>query len=241
MAIGRRLEPLSEVAKVAPEGAVVPLSADVSTAAGRAAIVAAVKEHFTTVDFLVQNAGTLGPIAPLGGLDEKGWEAAFATNVHGPLFLLQALVGAGALAPGSRVLHIGSGAAHRAIGGWTAYCASKAAFYSMYQCLSAELRPAGILLGSVRPGIVDTPMQAVIRDASEAAMPEVGKFRAFHEKMPDVTTEAPAAPPSDSLDRPENVAAFLSFLLQGTDADEYVADEWDIRDASHHERWIGAE
>lgn len=46
------------------------------------------------------------------------------------------------------------------------------------------------------------------------------------------------APPSDALDTPVNVGAFLRFLLQDTGDDEYSKEEWDIREESHHHRWI---
>jgi len=157
------------------------------------------------------------------------------------VFLLQALQ-PHLRRPGARVLHIGSGAAGKAVGGWTAYCASKAAFLSVYRCLSQELRPEGVHVGSVRPGIVDTPMQGAIRSADEDAMPDVDFFRSLHKAVKGGSGggDKPRAPPSDSLDSAENVGAFLRFLLLEAGEDEFSAEEWDIRDDSHHGRWVRA-
>lgn len=237
LAVGRREAPLTDLQREAGgEEHVTPVVADIASADGRAAIVAAV-DRKGAVDFLVQNAGTIAPIASLADIKPSEWEQAFAVNVHAPLYLLQALHSS-LRRPGARVLHIGSGAASKAVGGWTAYCASKAAFLSIYRSMAAELRPEGLLVGSVRPGIVNTPMQGAIRKADETAMPDVGFFRGLHASMEAAPASASgAAPPSGSLDTPENVAAFLRFLLTSAGDEEFGADEWDIRDASHHHRW----
>lgn len=234
--MGRRKAPLTDLQREAGGAEhVTPVVADIASADGRSAIVSAVHGR-GPVDFLVQNAGTIAPIATLADIKPSEWEHAFAVNVHGPLYLLQALHGS-LCRPGARVLHIGSGAASKAVGGWAAYCASKAAFLSLYRSMAAELRPEGVLVGSVRPGIVNTPMQVAIRDSDEAAMPDVGFFRGLHAAMEPGAGAAGSAPPSGSLDTPENVAAFLSFLLTSSGDDEFCAEEWDIRDASHHHRW----
>ena len=66
------------------------------------------------------------------------------------------------LVENSRVVHISSGAAHSGIPGWGMYCTSKAALFMLGKLLKDELAQRNIWFGSVRPGIVDTPMQAEI-------------------------------------------------------------------------------
>lgn len=235
IAVGRRAAPLAEVAARAPAGLVTPVPADVGTADGRRAVADAVARTGKRLDFLVQNAGTIGPIAPLGTVAEAEWRATMATNVDGPLFLLQALLPH--MGAGSRVLHVSSGAAHSAIEGWGAYCASKAAFNMMYRVLAAELAPSGIAVGSVRPGVVETDMQAAIRAGD---FPDRSRFVALHERrraLPDGVASAP--PPEGGLDDPRNVGAFVAWLLLDTPAGEFSAAEWDIRAKEHHGRWAG--
>lgn len=193
-----------------------------------------------SLQLLVHNAATVEPVCPAMRITEEEWATAFATNVHAPLFLTQTLLPS--MTRPARVLHISSGAAHRAIEGWAAYCATKAALHSLFLSLSTELRPEGVLVGSARPGVVDTPMQAVIRAAAPEAMPGVERFRELHAKMPEdlrSASDSPHAPPTDSLDSAANVAEFLRFVLLDTTDDDFVRNpEWDIRDASHHARWL---
>ena len=106
---------------------------------------------------MIHNAGILGPIGSLEGVTEDRWRETFGVNVEAPLFLTQKLLrtkdskmGFDLIAPGARILQVGSGAAHHAIGGWTTYCSSKAAMHMLYQCLRDELKPQGVLVGSVR-------------------------------------------------------------------------------------------
>lgn len=232
IAVGRRPEPLRAVAASAP-ALIQPVAADVATAAGRAAVAAAVSAAGRPVDYLVHNAGTIAPIAPLADVSEADWRAAMATNVDGPLFLTQALLPH--MVAGARILHISSGAAHNVVEGWGAYCTSKAAFNMLYRVLKAELAPRGIAVGSARPGVVDSDMQGAIR---AGAFPDVGRFVALHEKRRQASAAA-AAPPDGGLDDPRNVAAFLHWLLTATPADEFSAAEWDVRDKAHHPRWTG--
>lgn len=168
----------------------VPITADVAAADAPAAIAAAIFARSLKVAAVVQNAGVIGPIAKAVDIDRKGWEETFATNVTGPLMLISALQPL--LLPGCRVLHIGSGAAHNPVEGWAAYCASKAAFHMLYQVLREELKPRGVLVGSVRPGIVDTPMQAVIRGADADAMPARGRFQSLHAKRVELDASSGA-------------------------------------------------
>lgn len=235
IAVGRRSEPLAEVAARSPS-LITPVSADIGTPGGRQAVVDAVKASGRKLDYLVQNAGTIGPIAPLSQVSEADWRVTMNTNVDAPLFLLQAVLPF--MSSGSRVLHVSSGAAHSVIAGWGSYCTSKSAFNMMYRVLAAELAPAGISVGSVRPGVVETPMQAAIRAGD---FPDKDRFVELHEKrraLPEGVASAP--PPDGGLDDPKNVGAFLKFLLESTTPDEFSAAEWDIRNKEHHGRWTGA-
>jgi NAD(P)-dependent dehydrogenase (short-subunit alcohol dehydrogenase family) len=140
IAVGRRAEPLADVA--AKHGAAVTtVQADVAAADGIRRIADAVVAAGGDVSYLVHNAGVLGPIKPLAAVQPDEWRAVMATNVDAPLFLTQALLPY--MKSGARVLHIGSGAASRPIGGWGSYCVSKSALQMVYRVLAQELAPAG--------------------------------------------------------------------------------------------------
>ena len=207
------------------------VSADISTPDGISAIVLALPED-ACVKYLIHNAGLLGPIAPLSECDRSAWCQIVETNLSAPLFLTKALIpqlkrcsgddNSGAKA---RVLHVSSGAAHTPYVGWGPYCVTKAGLYMMYRCLSMELSPYGILVGSIRPGVVDTPMQTEIRGyaGDPQHFPSHKKFCTLHE--------------TGQLEQPENVAAYCHWLLSETSDEEFCAEEWDIRNSADDERW----
>ncbi|WP_290650772.1 SDR family NAD(P)-dependent oxidoreductase, partial [Aquisalimonas sp.] len=140
-----------------------------------------------------------------------------------PLFLTQALLDR--LQGGGRVLHISSGAAHHGYAGWGSYCASKAALHMIYQVLREELQDRGIAVGSVRPGVVDTPMQALVREQPPERFPMVQRFLDLHA--------------TGQLEDPQDVARFTAWLLLDVDETAYSAEEWSFTEPSHRERWGG--
>jgi NAD(P)-dependent dehydrogenase (short-subunit alcohol dehydrogenase family) len=208
---GRRPGPLQETAGMLGDTCET-VAADVSTEAGRAAIVTAVGTR--KVAMLVHNAGVLEPVGPLADISLPAWRQAMAINVEAPLFLTQALLPRLA---GGRVLHISSGAARNPLAGWGAYCVSKAALYMLYQMFNAELE--GIAVGSVRPGVVDTPMQALIREQDESRFPDVEHFRQLEQQ--------------GQLRSPGDVADFIAWVLTETTAEAFAAHEWDINEPAH--------
>lgn len=211
--VGRRREPLERIRDESPREIRI-CSADVTEPEGRRAVVAAVSDGGGSVAHLVHNAAVLDPVGPLAKTSASEWEAHFAVNLHAPLFLTQALLEH--IPRGGRILNISSGAAHRAVRGWGAYCTSKAALYMLSRCLREELEPQGIRVGSVRPGVVDTPMQEEIRGTSEEDFPSVQRFRELKA--------------SGELESVEEVGRFLVWLLLEVEGPRFSDQEWDIRD-----------
>ena len=91
----------------------------------------------------------------------------------------------------------------------------------LYQMLDAEL--ADVAVGSVRPGVVDTPMQELIRAQDEDRFPAVRRFQRLKEE--------------GQLRSPAEVASFIGWLLTGLTPAAYSAHEWDINDAAHTADW----
>ncbi|MFP4648205.1 MAG: SDR family oxidoreductase [Halorhodospira sp.] len=218
LAIGRRSEALQETASADPER-IQTLTADVAEVQDRQRVVETAYGH--RVRALIHNAGVLDPVGPLREVDASSWRQAMAVNLEAPVFLTQGLLSL--MEEGSRVLHISSGAAHRPTMGWGAYCASKSALYMVYQIYRDELWGEGVLVGSVRPGVVDTPMQAHIREQSRERFPSVDRFVKLKE--------------NDQLHRPENAADFVLWALQETGDKQFIEQEWDIGNEEHQQRW----
>ncbi len=217
LVVGRRAAPLQETCEAAPQQ-ITAVAADVSSPQGRETVVSAVGKR--PVRCLIHNAGVLTPIGPLADVTEQDWNYALSVNVHGPLFLSQALL---PQLPGGRILHMSSGAAHAGYPGWGAYCVSKAALHMLYQVLREELRDRDIAVGSLRPGVVDTPMQGLIREQTPDRFPAVARFVELHER--------------GQLEDPDQVAAFTAWLMLDMSAAQYGAQEWSFTDEEHRRLW----
>jgi NAD(P)-dependent dehydrogenase (short-subunit alcohol dehydrogenase family) len=84
------------------------------------------------------------------------------------------------------VLFLSSGAAHGVIGGWAVYGATKRGGEAFFEALAEQVRAAGrgapVRVASVNPGVMDTGMQASIRDSAAGSgyFPEADRFLRLH-------------------------------------------------------------
>mmetsp|Transcript_18211 Transcript_18211/g.25867 ORF Transcript_18211/g.25867 Transcript_18211/m.25867 type:complete len:271 (+) Transcript_18211:13-825(+) len=229
LGVGRNLERLEQVKQSIGSNRVQIVSADVSTPEGISSIVNALPPK-ACVKYLVHNAALFAPIGPLIEMDDTQFRAALATNLEGPLFLTKALLpnlkSCASEAAKPRVLHVSSGAAHNAYEGWGSYCITKSGFNMMYRVLAAELSHENILVGSVRPGVVATPMQDTVRGFNG----ESSHFP-LHTKFIDLHSQG-------KLECPDTVATYLYWMLKEVNDDEFSREEWDIRLSSKDDtRW----
>ena len=194
--------------------------ADVACTSGREAILAHLKPY-NKITALIHNAGMIDPIAPMQTLNPDAWQHIMNVNLNAPFFLTQALY---SKLKAGRLLHIGSGAAHFPVQGWAPYCVSKAGLAMLTRAWQLEC--PDMATASVMPGIVATEMQAHIR-AAEHQHPDKQQF--FQDLYDN-----------NQLITPDTVASFLSWLLLNTDTKQYIGQEWDIYDTSHHIAWLQA-
>ena len=134
---------------------------------------------------LINNAAVLGEIGYLGEQQNEHFEFVFDVNLIAPAMLMNTFLAAyrGYEVPRT-IVNISSGAAQRAIDGWGAYSASKAALDALSRTAQKEqdLRSSGIRIRSLSPGILNTPMQEHIRSADVSNFSEAGKFAGFYEE-----------------------------------------------------------
>ena len=214
--IGRRTQALIETA--AFSSFISTLCTDVSTSSGRSIVLEHLK-NIKQIDGLIHNAGIIQPILPITSIDESAWRQTMAINIEAPLFLSQLLYDK--LSNG-RVLHLGSGAANFAVKGWAAYCVSKAALSMLTRCW--QLESERVAFASVMPGIIDTPMQAQIRNATHMEPDKLDFFKRLKKEKQLLT--------------PDTVGLFLCWLLLDIDKSRFISKEWDIYDSSHHPEWL---
>lgn len=128
---------------------------------------------------LLNNAGVVAPVERFDRMDPALVATNINVNLVAPLVLTRLFAERTAgLAPRRLVVNISSGAARRAIAGWSAYCAAKAGL-EMATRVAALEAAEDLSICSLAPGVIDTPMQAVVRGAASEAFPDVARFQAM--------------------------------------------------------------
>jgi NAD(P)-dependent dehydrogenase (short-subunit alcohol dehydrogenase family) len=190
--ISRSEGALDDIAKEVQRLGGTPLvcEADVSDAGACQAAVSKTLDRFGRLDTLVNNAGIVEPIAPVAGADPERWRYNIAVNLLGPFYLARAAI-AELRKQRGRIVNVSSGAAAITVEHASAYCAAKAALNHFTRVLSAEEPRLTVM--AVRPGVVDTQMQATIRREGPDAMSadQVTYYRNLKERG---ELEAPEAP-----------------------------------------------
>jgi NAD(P)-dependent dehydrogenase (short-subunit alcohol dehydrogenase family) len=150
-----------------PRERLLPLAGDVARPSDVRRLMAETIAHFGHLDALINNAGILGPLARLADAEPEAWHYNLSVNLLGPFYLAQAAIPHLRTTRG-RIVNVSSGAAVKAIEGWSAYCVAKAGVNHLTRLLAAE--EPDITTVALRPGLVNTAMQAQIRKEGAAAM-----------------------------------------------------------------------
>jgi NAD(P)-dependent dehydrogenase (short-subunit alcohol dehydrogenase family) len=110
------------------------------------------------IGVLVNNAGT-GHSTPVLDLDLATWREVLATDLEGPFLHAQAAARHMVAAErGGRIVNVTSVHEHVPRYGAAAYCVAKAGLGMLTKSLALELGEHGILVSSVAPGEIATPM-----------------------------------------------------------------------------------
>ena len=165
-------------AKVAAEivaggGRAVSMASDVSDYASVLDLVAKTEAELGPVDVLVNNAGVIEPIVSIAEADPVAWAQNIQINLvgafHGVRAVLPGMIGRG----GGTIINISSGAAHRPMEGWSAYCTGKAGLAMMTRAIALETAEHKIRVFGFAPGTVDTEMQVLIRASGVNAISKI--------------------------------------------------------------------
>ena len=115
---------------------------------------------------LVNNAGQIGDIKPIGSSNNDAIADLFTVNVTAVAIFMNKFIGTYAdLNVEKTILNVSSGAGKNPIEGWATYCGSKAAVDLLSLTTFTEQKRAKnpVIVYSIAPGVVDTEMQASIR------------------------------------------------------------------------------
>lgn len=187
------------------------VEADVADLPGTRQACASVAESLGPVTVLVNNAGTVGPIAALAAAASEEFAACIATNLTGAWNVVATLLPGMVAAGGGVIVNLSSGAAGKTMEGLSAYCSSKAGLAMVTRMIRHEYAAQGISAYGFRPGLVATAMQ--------------GKIRAYG-------INPVAQLPEAALQPPERVAQALAWLVENGPSQWHATDECevDIRD-----------
>jgi 3-oxoacyl-[acyl-carrier protein] reductase len=141
------------------------------------------------LDILVNNAA-VAFYDTIADIDVTQIDAMLGINVRGPILTAQAAIPH--LAPGGRIISLGSAGAERIVGDTgTVYFMTKSALHSFTRGLARELGPKDITVNLVQPGSTNTDMN-----------PADGEFAEFQRSLM----------PLGRYGEPQDVAAAVAFL-----------------------------
>ena len=137
--------------------------------------------------YLINNAGSLGFIKPVGKLDASIIIKNYTLNLIAPSVLTNSFINCYDTTDAEKVIvNMSSGAGKTPIDGWAVYCASKAGIDMFSRVVDEEQKiraqhPSssihkGFKIFSIAPGVVNTDMQDEIRSASKEDFSRLENF-----------------------------------------------------------------
>lgn len=164
------------------------VACDITSMADRARLAAYLEGNLSGVDLLINNAGIQIPMQlDNGAIDMSAVERQFTVNWLAPLRLTHELLPVLKRGGRAELVFVSSALAYAPIAANPIYCATKAAVHSMAQSVRHSLRPEGISVLEVLPGLVDTPFAADVQGGKESPDALADKIvRALRECKPEL-------------------------------------------------------
>lgn len=118
------------------------------------------KEHFGSIDILINNAG-ISFSRPVFELSVEEWDKVINTNLRGAF--LCAREAAALMKKGGKIINIASTRAFMSEPGWESYGASKGGLVALTHALAISLGPYNIQVNSISPGWIMTGNPETLR------------------------------------------------------------------------------
>jgi NAD(P)-dependent dehydrogenase (short-subunit alcohol dehydrogenase family) len=178
-------------------GEAVAMKADISDENDTKKIAEKVMQQYGKVDILINNAGVWYGVEakPWDAWKVEDWDRMFAVNVKGTWLCCKAIAPLMIKQSSGRIINISSHVIRVPDAQFfLAYALSKAAIYTMTQCLARALGPSGINVNSIGPGYT----------ATEASLGQSGSQETFKNVI--------AAQSLKRREEPEDVVGAAVFL-----------------------------
>lgn len=160
---GRNEDKLKMLAAELGEDRVYILPADLSTAEGVDALVAAAIQAMERVDVLVNNAGLTRDNLSMRMKDEE-WQEVIDVNLTAPFRLAKTVQRGMMKNRFGRIINISSVVGTTGNPGQANYCASKAGMTGWTKAMAAEVASRGITVNCIAPGFIATAMTDALTD-----------------------------------------------------------------------------
>jgi NAD(P)-dependent dehydrogenase (short-subunit alcohol dehydrogenase family) len=204
--------------------------------------IAKIQGEHGLIDVLVNNAG----VEVAGAIEEISlaqFRTVMETNYFGCLRCIQALVPHMRQRRHGRIINVSSVAGRIATPPVAPYVASKWALEALSEVLACEMKPFGVRVAIVEPGIIDTAMARRLGDKGEESVyPQRARFTA----MFSAALQNPV-PPTLVAEKIVAVAQSESWQLRylvGPDAEPFIAwrqqfsdEQWVDLNAGDEETW----
>ena len=191
-----RLEALAETLKGEP-GKVVPFEGDVSKEESIVSAIDAAVQNFGKLDILINNAGVMDDMSPIGDLKNETMERVLNINLHGPVYAMRKAVQVfQEQRGGGNIINVASLGGMRTVAG-AIYSASKAALISLTKNTAFMYLEDGIRCNAIAPGGIKSEISASMGMPNMKGYDRVKKVLA-------------AAPPPGETEQIAKAALFLA-------------------------------
>jgi 3-oxoacyl-[acyl-carrier protein] reductase len=157
---GRGAEALKEAKEEIEQtgGSVIAVQADLSKQEDVDHLISETIKRFKTIDILVNNAGIVSGFDDFESLEVEDWKQLFDVNLFGTVRVTKAVIPYMKEASYGRIINISSESGVQPDAFMPHYNASKAALINFTKSLSKAYASNGILVNTVSPAFIMTPM-----------------------------------------------------------------------------------
>lgn len=191
----------------APPGKLFAFAADVTDAGSLAALHDRVRDAVGEIDILVQSSGITGAQGLFHEVDEQGWLDTIDVDLMGPVRITREFIADLRNGGWGRIVYLVSEDASQPYDDELPYCAAKAGVLSFAKGLSRSYASEGLLVNTVSPAFIHTPM-------TDAMMDKRAKERgtSFDEAITSFLDEQRPYMELGRRGEPEEVANVVAFL-----------------------------